>query len=181
MTAIGQFNKGAGSAAKPAAKAPAKPRSRWAGIKAAQPRDPFPHAGVYRFRIVSNEEGFNPGTNNASFKAHLEIVAQGDGQTMHNVGDAVMALFMLSTTAGQSRAKAYVIAGAGFEDEESYDAFDPDGEFIDAVLGHQNARSEDAAAFAGRLVDCVVSKGKETGEGDYYREYAWSPVAEQGE
>jgi hypothetical protein len=173
---IGQFNK-----SKPAAnaKAPPKPRSRWAGVKAAQPRDSFPHAGTYRFRVVSCEEGFNPGTNNASFKAHLEIVAQADGQTMHADGDTVLALFMLSTAAGQSRAKSFVIAASGHEDEASYDEFDPDGEFIDAVLGHANARSADAASFAGRLVDCRVSKGKDTGDGDYYREYEWSVVEVQ--
>jgi hypothetical protein len=109
-------------------------------------------------------------------KIHLEIVDQGEGQTTHANGDQVLALYFQHTQAGKNGTKMFAAAIAGISEESEYDAFDPDGEFIDALIGDSNPRTEEASAMVGRLVDCRVSRGKDTGEGDYYREYEWSPV-----
>ena len=183
---VGTGFKKPATAAKPA---PGR-KSRYAGVKAAQPRPPMPHAfaGTYRFRIEGCEEGHNPGKGTQSYKVTLAIVAMADREgnelannTFHNVGDTVNAIFMLTTAAGLSRVKAFVIAGSGFSEEEAFDAFDPEGEFIDATVGAKNDFSEKGLTIVGRLVDCVVTRGNATPEGDYYREYAWGvvPDAEQ--
>jgi hypothetical protein len=168
--AIGQFgNKTvAGNGAKPAA--PAKRASKWAGVKSSKPRDPIPHAGLYRFKLLRAE----PGRTGEWFKIHLEIVDQAAGQTMHANGDHVAVLFRTVDDAGQSRCKAFFVAAAGYDDDASYDAVDADGAMIDAFF----ERGDDSQ-LAGRLVDCRVARGKDMPDGsDYYREYEFSPVAD---
>jgi hypothetical protein len=148
----------------------------------------MPHAfpGVYRFRVDGCEEGHNPGKGTQSYKIALTIVGMADREgnelqsnSFHHVGDTVNAIFMLTTAAGLSRVKSFVVASSGFVDEEQYDAVDPDGEFIEATVGAKNDFSEKGFTIVGRLVDCEVTRGNATPEGDYYREYAWGVVAEE--
>ena len=178
--APGKFNRPAAGAT------PAKKKSRYAGIQAAQPRDPMPHVGVYRFRVLACEEGHNPGKGHDSFKIKLEIVDLEPTNTHHKVGQSVSAIFLVSGPGGQAglaRTKAFVMAAAGFENEAEYDAFDPDGEFIDACAGAQNEYAARGDTILGRLVDCEVIRGNDIPGGtDYYRDFAWGvvPDAEQG-
>jgi hypothetical protein len=191
---IGQAAKTQAQAAKPAAtapagakrpaatKAPPKRASRYAGISAAVPRDPMPTVGVYRFRFLGLTEGVNPGTGTESSKATFEVVgADGDGAS--EVGSTVVAINLLTGKGGPSglaRVKAMVMAIAGYDDEDAYNEMDPDGSFIDACHGYENARAEDAAAMIGRLVDCEVTRGNPTPDGnDYYRQFAWGAVADE--
>lgn len=174
--AIGKFNR-------PVAGAPAgKKKSRYAGIQAAQPKDPMPHVGVYRFRVLECTEGHNPGKGTDSFKATLEIVDLEESNTHHSAGQRVVFIQLLSGKggpAGLARSKSFVMAAAGFEDEAEFDAFDPNGEFIDACVGASNAYSERGDTIIGRLVDGEVLRGNTTPDGlDYYREFAWGVVPE---
>jgi hypothetical protein len=174
---LGKFQRPTGTGA-----APAKKKSRYAGIQAAQPRDPMPHAGAYRFKVLECSEGNNPGKGTDSFKAKLEIVAIYDDVSEHRVGQTVAFIQLLSGKggpAGLARTKAFVMGAAGYDDEAEYDAFDPDGEFIDACTGAQNQYATDGYTIVGRLVDCQVLRGNATADGtDYYRDFAWCPVPE---
>lgn len=168
--------------AKPAAAAPAAParkagrKSRYADVKASAPRDPMLNVGKYRLRVVSCEEGSNPGTGAESFKSHVEIVEIFDGGEGHSVGDVCFLCQSISgkgAQAGLGRVKAYAMAAAGFEEAE-FDEMDPDGKFIDACVGDDNEFSDQT--ITGRLVDVQVMRGRDRDDGDWYREYAWGIV-----
>lgn len=172
---IGKFSRpgATGAAGAGGAKMPPKKRSRYGGIKE-KDRDPMPEEGDYRFRLVSAVEAQNPGTMKESVKVFVKPVQV--------VGDeyqegAQMLLLFMRTTAGLGELKRCIRVSAGFDDVEAYDTFDPDGEFIDAVAGGQQ---NDYAAFTffGRLVDCRVTRGKDTGDGDWYRNYQFAVVLE---
>jgi hypothetical protein len=172
MAVVGKFNKpGAGAAARP----PVKKKSRYAGIKEGKERDPMPEVGKYRFRIVSVEEAQNPGTMKESVKVHVVPVELVGNE--YQEGAQMLCLFM-RTTAGLAEFKRCIRTAAGFDEVEAYDAFDPDGEFLDSCVGVQNEYSEAGATVLGRLVDCDVKRGKATGDGDYYRNYHWTVVPE---
>jgi len=139
----------------------------------------MPTVGDYRFRVVGCAEGNNPGTGNDSFKVSLEVV-DSDGTDAFKSGDEGVAVFIISgkgAQAGLSRVKSFVMAAAGYaiDDEGDYDEFDPEGDFIDSCTGAQNSFSE-MGGVDGRLVDCRVTRGGPTPDGDYYREYSWEPV-----
>jgi hypothetical protein len=140
---------------------PPKKKSRYAGIVETN-RDPMPDVGTYRFRLVSCEEATNPGTMKESIKIHVVPVTKVGSE--YEEGAQMLCLFMRTT--------------AGFDSAEEYDAFDPDGEFIDSCMGVANEYSEAGATVVGRLVDCVVTRGKDTGNGDWYRQYQWSVTPE---
>jgi hypothetical protein len=169
--AIGKFNRGGGGG-KPAA--PVKKKSRYAGIKE-RDRDPMPDVGQYRFRIISAEEATNPGTMKESVKVHVKPV-EVVGNEYHE-GAQMLCLFM-RTTAGLAEFKRCMRFAAGFEDVDAYDAFDPEGDFLDACVGVANEFSEAGVTVIGRLVDCTVTRGKDTGAGDWYRQYQWAVVPE---
>jgi hypothetical protein len=174
--ALGKFTK------PPVGGKPSGRKSKYSGITAAQPRDPMPGVGLYRFRVLSCEEGHNPGKGTDSFKCRLQIVDLEEHNTQHKVGQTVFYLQLVSGPAGPSglaRVKTFVMAAAGFGSESAYDEFDPDGGFIDAITGVANGYSDAAETFIGRLVDCSVSRGNTTPDGtDFYREYAWAVVPE---
>lgn len=174
MTAIGKFNKPAGGT-----RAPAKKKSRYAGIKASTPRDSMPHIGEYILRVINIEEGHNPGKGTDSHKKSLEIVELDEtAEKNHTAGDHVMVVDLISGKGGPTglgRVKAFTMAAAGFESEEEYDAFDPDGEFIDSTC-------VEGGPLTGRLVACKVTRGNPTPDGnDYYRVYAWATVDEESQ
>lgn len=165
---------------------PAAPASRWAGIQSAQPRDPLLNAGAYRLRLVSLVYGFNPGSNTESSKATFEVIAS-EGAEANTPGEQGAVINLLSGKAGMQgmpRTKALVMAIAGASTDAEYNAFDPDGAFIDAAHGRANHRSAEAAALIGRLVDCRVTRGNavkdEQGNptADYYRNHHWFVVPE---
>jgi hypothetical protein len=178
---IGKFKAAGAGAARP----PVKKKSRYAGIKAAAPKDPIPHVGLYRLRVIEKEQGHNAGKGTDSYKTKFEIVElhDEDAAKHHNVGDVVIVFQLISgkaAVAGLPRVKSQVMAEAGYEDEDEYDAFDPDGLFIDATTGATNEYSEAGLTTIGRLVDCQVTRGNATPDGhDYYREYAWGVVPEE--
>ena len=176
MAIGGKFNKPAVKAAG----AKAVKKSRYAGIAAAAPRDPMAHVGTYRFRVLTCEEGHNPGKGTDSFKSTHEIVdLDEEAAKHHKIGDVVFFTQRIGgngASSGLARVKAFIMSAAGFEDEAEYDAFDPAGEYIDACTGTANEYS-DKGIVIGRVVDCMVSRGNATADGqDYYREYAWAVV-----
>ncbi len=184
MAGIGKF--APRTAAAPAAGArptrtPPKPVSRYAGIKAGEDRDPMLGVGDYRVRIAELLEGVNPGKGNRmSTKVGMQIVTIYDeANTQHREGDVVKAVH-LHTTAGLSELKRQVMQSAGYEVEEEFDAFEEgnEGALIDASLGRDNAFFQAGFTIVGRLVDVRVSKGNDTGSGDYYRKYSWAVVDE---
>lgn len=163
----------------PKRKAPARRKSRYHGIKATQPRSSIPHVGDYLFRIVDVDEGRNPKTGKDSVKADLEVVEIDEGNTKHSVGEVVRAIFGVSSVLGAGEYKAFTMAGAGFEDEDEYDAFDPEGDFLEAVVGEINEYSEEYGEkpLVDRHVACSVMRGNDTPDGtDYYRVYSWEVV-----
>lgn len=167
------------AAAAKAAPRKAPRKSRYAGVAAAAPRDPMLNVGKYRLRVVSCEEGSNPGTGAESFKSHVEIVEIFGGGEGFLVGDVAFLCQSISgkgAQAGLGRVKAYVMAAAGFE-EDAFDEMDPDGEFIDACVGEANQFA--GQTIDGRLVDVTVTRGRDRDDGDWYREYAWSIVPEE--
>lgn len=179
---LGKFKKPA-AAAGGAARAPAKRKSKYAGVDAATPRDPMPHVGDYCFRVIDCVEGQNPGTGTESFKISLEVVLCDDGNEFHKLGDSCIAVFLTSGKGGPSglsRVKSFVMAAAGYESEDEYNAFDPDGLFIETITGAAGTEYADAGmGIAGRLVYCTVTRGKTIPDStDYYREYAWGIVPE---
>jgi hypothetical protein len=167
--AIGQF--GNKSAAKPVGNGAAR-KSKWAGVKSSQPKDPVLHAGTYRLEILDPE----PGRTGQWFKPHFRIVAQADGQVIHADGDEVLVLLNTTTDAGRESIKNFLVAGSGYEDDEQYAAADPDDSDLVAYVG----------GLRGRFVDVRVKRGKDfvnkNGEQDYYRECDWAPASaeEQG-
>lgn len=179
---VGNFKKPA-AVAGGAARPPAKRKSKYSGIEAATPRDPMPHVGDYCFRVVDCVEGMNPGTGSESFKISVEVVAVNDDNEFHKVGDSCVVVFLTSGKGGPSglsRVKSFTMAAAGYESEDDYDAFDPDGLFIETIVGSSTTEYAQAGmGIAGRLVYCTVTRGKTIPEStDYYREYAWFVVPE---
>lgn len=180
MAQLGKFKKPA-AGSKPL---PGKKKSRYAGIKAASPKDPIPHVGAYRLRVLEKEQGHNPGKGTDSYKTKFEIVDLDDvAEKSHSVGDTVIVFQLISgkaATAGLPRVKSQIMAEAGFESEEGYDVFDPEGLFIDASVGTVNEFSEAGLTTIGRLVDVTVTRGNTMQDGtDYYREFAWAVVPEE--
>ena len=186
---------------KPAPKAapstPVKKKSKYSGVKSQQPRTPMPRKGEYLLRLHEVATGHNPKKGTESHKLTLEVVEILDeGNTQHAVGDFVQPVFITAGPghlSGLPRVKAATMAIAGYDDEQEYDAFDPDGFFIDATAHESNDFStlaypptEEEAAIAGiigRVVYCKVTKGNDIPDsgGDYYREYEWGVVPDEAE
>lgn len=180
------FKRQAPAAAAPKAAPARRKASRWAGIKAAAPQDPIIGAGRYRLRVVGAEITTPPPGKGGkdAFRSEVEVLAT-DGQCANAEGDKCVILEMLGNKGepGEARAKTYIMAAAGYEDEDEYNAFDPDGEFIDAVTGDANDYSEAGLTIVGRLVDVTVTLGNpvmKDGQptGDHFRVYHWDVVAE---
>lgn len=176
----------------PAAPAPAAAfgASPWRGVQSAKPRSPMLGTGDYVVRVLSNELGYNPNSREQSFKGSVEVMWAAEGsQTM--VGERAAVINKLhgpSAELGYQRSKAYIVAAAGFESDAEYDAFDPNGDFAQAVTGTANAYSQEGYGIVGRLVRVRVSRGNDVIDkvtkqptGDYYREYSWSPIPEENQ
>lgn len=183
---------GAGKAEAPARGAPRK--SKYAGVHAAGQRTPSPWPGEYLFEILETTDDNGQGSNDTSYKARAIIVDLGDteddkGQVVtdvhahHKVGDEVFLLVGMTSgngmRAGLERVKAFTIAAAGYEDEPSYDAFDPDCVFLDYCGGTGRGSEEyPEAGVVGRKVACIVRKGEEKAMAPdgFYRVYVFAPA-----
>lgn len=189
----------AAPAATPAPGAP--PRSRYAGITCADTRDPMIGCGIYRVKIVAATEGRNPGTGRESFKTTIQVVAAGDdAETAEGTACTMVSLIDKPPALAELKRMAMHAAGFGpsleelhadpaaakralLEGEAAYDAAEPyPGAVLEATAGHSNG----APSLVGRLVDVVVSRGKDVLDpktkeptGDYYRVYRWGRVDEQ--
>jgi len=178
---------------------PAQRRSRYSGVQAAQERPPMLDPGQYRVRVLGCVEGHNPGSGNDSFKATLKVVDVIDGTSRE--GDENVMIQVTSgsgATSGLSRVKRFVMSAAGYgltlEErdslsaaerketvrgaEEAFDAYNVelggDGMFIDACVGLADGDNIDD-----RLVDVIVTRGKERDDGDFYREFEWFVVPDE--
>lgn len=181
--------RGPAPAGRPAAPPAPPARSRWAGVQCAKDRDPKFNPGHYVVRVLSNEITIKPDHTRAeTFHGKCEIVWAAEGSEDH-VGDQRVFWQPLSTSYAFERVKSYVVAAAGY-DEPSYDAFDPEGGFLDSVCGTVNPASQpyiDAGmTVVGRLVEVRVTRGREMLDpqtqqptGDHWREHKWSPTPEE--
>jgi hypothetical protein len=163
----------------------------YAGMKSAKQRPPFPCVGVYRFELLRCEEGYNEGNNCQSFKVFLKIIdmveceVDSRGQPKHKIGEEVMVSFRTTgngSQAGRDRLKAFVVGIAGYANDDEYDAFDPDGLYIEALTDVANDYHAEFKNSAGRLVDCQVVRGGARKDkdgnltGEYFTDYKWTVV-----
>lgn len=182
-------NSGAPAAAPAPAPVAAFGASPWKGVQSAKPRSPMLGTGDYVVRVIKNELGVNPNSREQSFKGEVEVMWAEEG-SLSRVGEHCAVINKLhgrSAELGYQRSKAYIVAAAGFETDAEYDAFDPNGDFAQAVTGTANAYSQAGLGIVGRLVRVRVSRGndvlddKKQPTGDYYREYSWSPYPEENQ
>lgn len=159
-------------------------QSRWSGLGDGSQRTPLLEPGYYRVRVGHSEIKVKPkGAPNAgreTFHTAVEVVLASEG-SQSPVGMVANVLAMLSTDAGLNETFRFVSRAAGYEDEEAFHAAFPRGEvteaFFDAVCGHTN----EVSPIEGRLVDVQVARGKDDGNGGYYRDYIWAPVPEENQ
>lgn len=196
-----------GNTTKTQTSAPVAPaRSKYAGISSADTRDPMADIGTYRAKVASCTEGYNPGKRRESYKVTLQILeASPDARTLKGSTCTMVCMY---TNAGLAELKRFAVHSAGFgptldergaldsaalkksllDAEAQYNALDVsfggEGLIIEASAGHANG----APSLVGRIVDVVVSRGKEVinaqtqqATGDFYRQYTWGvvPDAEQ--
>lgn len=174
--AMGSIRKPSATAKAP--KAPAN-ESRYK-VDSGDDRDPLLWPGVYRLEILSTEEKIHPVKKTATYKIMAKILDLDEGNQYHRVGDVGAVLQSVSNTVGPKKVKQFVIAAAGYETQEDYDAFDPDAEFIDATTGRANRYSEQDCTLVGRIVDVEINRGPDTQDGkDFYRNCAWAPVEQE--
>jgi hypothetical protein len=140
---------------------------------------------LVRFSI---EEGYNPGKKRTSFKTTFTVMyadPEKCDERSNKEGDEVFITECImggGSDAGCSRVKAMAISAAGFATEAEYDVFDPEQYFLEACTGEANEYSTEGQPLIGRLVWCLVKRGKLIGEGpDYYRNYAWAVVPEESQ
>ena len=194
------------------APATAPPRSRYGGITCADTRDPMLGLGTYRVRVLEASEGRNPGKQNReSVKVKL-YVAQASADAQTTAGSTVTMIAFLSV-AGLAELKRFAMHAAGhgptlaaraqlgatdakalrdtlLAAEAAFDRLDESCGYQGAIIEATTGRVNGAPSLAGRLVDVIVTRGKDvpnpqTGAatGDYFRVYTWGivPDAEQTE
>ncbi len=196
-------NRNAPAAPAPAP-APAPGRSKYSGITAGDARDPMLGLGTYRVRVIAIDEGRNPGRNRDSVKVRLHVVEAAEGAETPAGSDVTAVHFF--TNPGLRELKRFAIHALGcgptlaqrnagdtralvLDGERQYDGYEEtvggQGSIIDATAGRGNGK---APSLAGRLVDVIVSRGKDVPDsqsgastGDYFRVYTWGvvPDAEQ--
>jgi hypothetical protein len=157
--------------------------------------------GTYRVRIVSASEGRNPGTGRESYKTTIQVVAAADGSATAE-GETCTIVNLVDKPPSLAELKRMAMHAAGFgpsleelhtdpaaakrallDGEAAYDEAEPyPGAVLEATAGHANG----APSLAGRLVDVIVTRGKDVLDpktkgptGDWYRVYRWGRVDEQ--
>lgn len=167
-------------ASKKAPKAKAK-TSRWAKVKASEDRTPIIARGEYTALHKGARIKDESGTwGVVTFEV---ITAKGDDATQPGEEGVMLQGMDDKYNIGLGKIKKYVMALIGCADEDDYDEFDPDGEFLDAVFGEFPEDEERAAELAAQVAEmCTdreihfkVRRGKDTADGsDYYREFTWT-------
>jgi hypothetical protein len=165
-------------------------------VQQPQDREPKLDLGYYRVRFMGAVMGRNPNTFEETYKGYVEIVlADPASNPLCRVGEKRAVIHKLAGKAAMrnsERAKAMLVATAGYDNWAEYNAFDPEGGFIDSVTGIVTANSQTYAphfSLVGRLVDVRVTRGNDImtvpkdgtapqPTGDYWREYAWAVVPE---
>jgi len=181
--------------AKRTAAVQAAPRvSRFAGIRSAEPKNPYLQPGSYVLRVLSTAESAVPGKN-PWFNIGVEVLASDCAACP--VGYKTTIGYCTSNKAGPTsfpRIKAFAVASAGFGSDEEYDAAEggitveelpkyPPGQHPNAGMWIENA-SAGADVFNDTIVQCYVSRGNDLeGEGgaptgDFFREYSWAVYQE---
>lgn len=166
--------------------APPPAGNRWAGVQMNNGRDGMPNVGDYILRLLSSLEVPSPKERGVSgAKVTVEVIAaQGEGATP--VSSHSFLYFRTAgegATQGMNRYKAMIAALCGFASDAEYDAFDPHGQFLDATLGHQNARTEEARTLIGAACYCritlgnpIIDKKTQQPTGGHYNEMSWTPA-----
>lgn len=73
----------------------------------------------------------------------------------------------------------FIMAAAGYRSPEEYEAFDPNFELPDAMLGASNSFAKRGITVIGRPVVAHVTRGKPTKDGaDFYRDVVFEAAAE---
>ncbi len=165
--------------------APGPVRSKYSGVKASAGRYPFPAPGQYVLRVLKTYETKNPRTGEW-YHADFEVVES--NQPIHPAGSMVSYLQGISgksESSGPPRVKSFVMAASGFDNEFDFDAMDNGGQFIDATAGRTGGVFPDGSPIPanpidGQLVRVTVSDGNPVPNkpGQFYKEYAWEPIAQ---
>jgi hypothetical protein len=164
--------------------------SRYAGVKAGQPRDPILHQGTYIIEALGMEEDDPNGTTYHKAKVRVVEVLEG-AEDSDKAGDECVILSRVSgkfCDSGIRDVKNMTLMMSGFDysEEEEYDELDPDGEFMDACIGEANdfSREDGKCPLFGRRAKVRVTRGNDVLDkegkptGDYYREYRWECIDE---
>jgi hypothetical protein len=181
---------------KRAAAVQAAPRgSRFAGVRSAEPRNPYLQPGSYVLRVIRTEESSIPGKN-PYFNVSVEVLASDCASCP--VGYKTTIGYCTSSKAAPTsfpRIKAFAVAAAGFGTDAEYDAAEggisvddlakyPPGEHPNAGMWIENA-SAGSDVFNDCIVQCYVSRGNDLTDeqgnptGDFFREYGWAPYTDQ--
>lgn len=169
---MAKFNNGSGQS-KTAKK---RGGSRWAGVTSQADRTPIIAAGKY----TAKHKGGKIKNESGEWAVITFEVVESDGADATAPGEEAIMLQGLGDryNIGAGKVKAYVMALIGCPSDDAYDEFDEDGEFLDAMLGEENDRSEEAKSYLDTEIEFTVRRGKEIVKdgkptGDYYREFSW--------
>lgn len=172
------------AAAPGSAQAPKQRTSRYKGIMNGEDKIDMPNVGQYVFRILSLSDANETRNAVGSTKLYVENVQCDANQFA--VGTKLKCVFM-HTDAGLKELGHAIMNAGGFESRDAFNAFDPDGWFIDTLLGDASTEyAKRGETVIGRLVYCECTRGnpvldKVTKQptGGWYRNYAWTVVPEE--
>ncbi len=169
--------------ARPAAAAPPQRRraaSKYAGLRSGGDRAALLPLGTHLVKWLHGEESNIVGKD-PYFSTQLECAWSDNAEfTPGSVGGTTQCVSTKAISAGGPRVKAQIMAFAGFETDADYDAFDPEGEFIQACGGesgmcYPNGDAIPANPLEGSYAWVQVSRGKNTADGtDFFRNLQWS-------
>lgn len=196
MALIGKFKKpganaAAAPAAKPAAKAAGPRKSRWDGYSGGSERTPMldaPTAAVdYLLEIVKTEliNSVNPQKpNRQTFMCLVRVVDFQGPDDATPLGEERGIICLLDNTGGQADFFRLVRAAAGYSTDEEFaeactEAGSTTGFFLEACCGEITPFNPDGAPpIVGAKFEAKVSRGKDDGSGNYYRQYRFAPHGE---
>lgn len=177
---LANFKSKAGKVKKPIKR---KAVSKYAGVAAAEPQEPFLPIGRHRVAVHQTYEKVSEKSNALHFHAKLEIL-----ETLTEGVDPGMYKWLQGVDGkwargGPGRVKAFVIAADGHESEADFEESKGDdwGKFIDACAADEDACEEfgENPLEGKTLLVTVTGTGKfsenEDGtQGDEYTNCAWA-------
>lgn len=83
-----------------------------------------------------------------------------------------------SEAIAMARFMRFIAASAGYTTPEEYEQFDPNYQLPDAMLGANNEFARKGITVVGRRVRVHVSRGKDTQDGDFFRDVVFEPAPE---